>query len=77
MPEEYAVIVYPLIDALMRESQNGTPSSALAKSVERRLTALGATVTVVSGRNRAAVTLHWGAEAKPVQGNDLVVEAHT
>jgi hypothetical protein len=77
MPEEYTVIIYPLVHALMRESQNGTPSSALAKSVERRLTALGASVTVVPGRNRNAVIVHWVHEAKPVQGYDLVVEAHT
>jgi hypothetical protein len=76
MPEEYAVIVYPLVDALMREAQNGTPSSALAKFVERRLKVLGATVTVASGRNRSAVTGHWGSGTNRAdQGCTLAVEA--
>ena len=62
MPEKYAVVLYPLVDELMREAQNGTPSSALAKFLVQRLTALGAKVTVISGRDRKVVTLHWGSE---------------
>jgi hypothetical protein len=73
MPEQYAAIVYPLVDALMREAQYGTPSSALAKSLVRRLTTFGAKVTVASGRNRNAVTLHWGSEPHHAPKHNLAV----
>lgn len=62
MPESYAVVIYPLLDKLMREVQDGTPSSALAESLVRRLTAFAANVTIISRRDRKVVTLHWRSD---------------
>jgi hypothetical protein len=58
MLEQYAKDVFPLIDELMKEIQNGTASSSLSASLRRRLESFEATVTTRTGSS-PAVMIRW------------------
>lgn len=65
MLEQYAKDVFPLIDELMKEIQNGTVSSSLAVSLRRRLESFGARVTTRAGSN-PVVIVHWAGLTRMV-----------